>query len=72
MAAQSVTGVGQGMSNGKFKKENNNGCGCNGGKKCQPKPPELPVKRGCYVVSKSGGGSARYNAGSGHIVNKGC
>ena len=71
MGAQNVTGVGQGMSNGKFKKENNNGCGCNGGgKKCQ-KPPELPVKRGCYVVSRSGG-ITRYKSNSRPIVNKSC
>jgi hypothetical protein len=59
------------MSNGKFKRENNNGCGCGGGKKSEPKPPEVPVKRGCYVVSRSGG-STRYNSGSYPIVNKGC
>jgi hypothetical protein len=59
------------MSNGKFKRENNNGCGNCGGKKCQPEPPKLPVKTGCYVISRQGS-STRLNVGGAPIVNKGC
>jgi len=53
MAAQSVTGTGQGMSNGKFKRDNNAGCGNCGHKKCPPPPKTPPTKRGCYVRTNS-------------------
>jgi hypothetical protein len=69
MAAQSVTGKGQGMSHGKFKRANNGGCNCNFKK---PTITESkPVKRGCYVVSRSGG-SIGINGGSVPVSVKGC
>ena len=54
MSAQSVTGRGQGMSHGKFKRDNNAGCGNCGGKKCTTPEPTPKVKRGCYVRATSG------------------
>ena len=70
MGCQSVTGKGQGMSNGKFKKENNNGCGNCNSKKCLTPEPKHVVKKGCYVVSRSGS-TTILNVGS-SVKSKGC
>ena len=70
MGCQSVTGKGQGMSNGKFKKENNNGCGNCNSKKCSLPETKPVVKKGCYVTSRSGG-ATRLNVGS-STRSKGC
>lgn len=55
MGAQSVTGVGQGMSNGVWKPENNAGCGNCSPKRCPPTEPKTTIKRGCFVLNISGG-----------------
>lgn len=64
MGAQSVTGVGQGMSNGVFKPENNAGCGNCSPKRCPAPEPTPVVKRGCYVVNVSGGAVSYKSGGS--------
>jgi len=49
MGASSVTGVGMGMSEGKWKAANSHGC-C--GKAGEPDPATPPIKRGCSIKSR--------------------
>lgn len=67
MAATSVTGVGQGMSHGVFKPDNNGGCGNCNSKKCPPKESKPKIKRGCYVRVASGGVASHKSGGSSGI-----
>lgn len=70
MGATSVTGVsGPGMSNGKFKPANNNGCGCGG--KPKQSPVTTPSKNVCKVRYKTGGVGG-YKSNSGGIATNTC
>jgi hypothetical protein len=69
MGASSVTGVGPGDSKGKFKTENNNGCGCNGK---QDEEVVTPLKKiGCFKRYITGSIN-RYRAASGGSSTKVC
>lgn len=61
MGASSVTGVGEGMSEGEYKPELHcGGCGCGSKEEEEPTPV---VKRGC-VTRYVTGGVASYQTGS--------
>jgi len=63
MGANSVTGVGPGMSNGVPKPENNCGCGCYR----DEDSPDPPPKKFCFTRHKSGN-TAFYKSGGGLSV----
>ena len=69
MAASSVTGRGQGMSNGKKKPLSNCGCCCTG--KVDPVVATPPARTGCYKNYQVGGGGS-YKAPSGGGTSKTC
>lgn len=52
MAASSVTGTGQGMSNGKQKKENHGSCPC-GTQNKPTNPGQIIKKNNCYLDYKT-------------------
>lgn len=52
MAASSVTGTGQGISNGKYKPENHGSCPCGVSQKKQTIEPELIKKNKCFLRHK--------------------
>lgn len=66
MAASSVTGVGQGDSNGKQKPELHSGCGC--GSNSQSNIEKKQIKKGCYRNYKSSCGTSHHKFNSG--INK--
>ena len=63
MAASTVTGRGNGMSNGLFKRDNNCGCGCGCANGNCSSVTSTPVKIGCYKSYKSGQ-TTSYKTGS--------
>lgn len=69
MGATSVTGVsGPGESGGKYKPENNCGCGC-----CGPdeEEPTEKVKLGCYTRYRTQG-TKTYRVGGGVVNTRVC
>jgi hypothetical protein len=53
MAASSVTGTGQGISNGKYKPENHGSCPCGvSQKRGSTEPPTLIKKNKCFLKHK--------------------
>lgn len=52
MASSSVTGKGQGISNGRYKAENNGSCPCGISQKKQTKEHELIKKNKCFLRHK--------------------
>lgn len=71
MAASSVTGTGQGDSNGLYKPQNNGSCGCTS----PISTDSIPLKRqkkGCVSTHRYGVKSVRYGAGSNGIKVNSC